>query len=49
MHISKESSGVEYEMSNKQRVINEIFSEKAKKSWTFFRVGKLTFFQKSMS
>jgi len=49
MHISKESNGVEYEMSNKQWVINEIFSEKEKKSSTFFRVGKWNFFRKSMS
>ena len=41
MHISKECNGksrVEYEMSNKQWVINEIFNEKAKKSPTFFEL-----------
>jgi len=36
MHISKESNGVEYEMSNKQWVINEIFCEEAKKVINFF-------------
>jgi len=43
MHISKECNGksrVENEMFNKKWVINEIFSEKAKKVINFFRVGK---------
>ena len=38
LYISKEcngKSGVEYEMFNKQWVINEIFIEKAKRSSTF--------------
>jgi len=36
MHISKESNGVKYKMSNKQWVINEIFSEKAKEGHQLF-------------
>ena len=53
MHISQEFNGksrVEYEMSNKQWIINEIFSEKAKKNFsTFIRIGKLIFVCNSMA
>ena len=36
MHIIKESNGVEYEISNKQWVIIETFSENAKKGLQLF-------------
>jgi len=51
-HIIKECNGkptVEYEMFNKQWVINEIFSEKAKKVINVFGSWEVKFYRNSMS
>jgi len=52
MQISKECNGksrVEYEMFNKQWVINEIFNEKAKKSSTFLELRSEILFAKCLN